>query len=351
MATAFAFSALAGLVAAAVLVAVAPLLARALPTFADGRVVVIVALTIPFLLMYVFVHPLLVAVGAFAASAALMVLAYVLLLAALVVTVNILQLGFIGALLAWSIAHAGLVAISLLALARRGRFAAPRLSEFREEMGIGLFTWLVALATLLASRIALLVAGAELEPAAVGRFAVALVLVELLWYAAEAASVGLKPLVARAHLESAEIPTAEVSRTVLELTLIAGAVLFIAAGPVVTVLFGDAYTEAAAAVRWLIPGIVAFSVWRVLMADLVGRGLSRRGLRSALALAAIGTLGAVVLVSPLGITGGAAATTMAYIVATIIVVREYSLVTGVSARELVAPRVADARRLWWRISG
>lgn len=343
------FSVGAGLVAAVALAAVAGPLAGEIGAFTDGRTIAIVGITIPALLMYGFAHSLLTAARAFAASAALIASAYILLLVALAVCVAVLGAGLLGALVAWSAAHLVLVTIALVVLARQGGVAAPHPAMLLTELRFGSATWVVSVATLLAGRVALLIAGAELDPAEVGRYAVALTLVELLWYAAESASVGLGPLVARSTVLETTAPTGEVIRTVLVLTGLAGLAVMVAAEPIVVLMFGAEYAGAAAAVRWLVPGVVAFSVFRLLMADLIGRGLPRHGVVSAMAVAIVTTVGAIVLVTPLGIVGGAATTTVGYLVGTGLLLRASAAATGARIRELVVPQPGDLGRLWSRL--
>ena len=343
------FSVLVGVAAAIALAAVAAPLAGEIGAFEDGRTVAIVGVTIPALLMYGFAHSLLTAARAFAASAALIACAYILLLVALAICVAVLGAGLLGALVAWSAAHLVLVVIALVVLAHQGGLASPRPAQLLTELRFGSATWIVSLATLLAGRVALLIAGAELDPADVGRYAVALTLVELLWYAAESASVGLGPLVARSTVLETTTPTGEVIRTVLALTGLAGLFVLAAAEPIVVLMFGADYAGAADAVRWLVPGVVAFSAFRLLMADLIGRGLPQRGVTSAIAVALITTVSSIALVTQFGIVGGAAATTLGYLAGTALLLRASATVTGATVRELIVPQPGDLRRLWSRV--
>ena len=345
----FVFSLASGIAAAVALVAVAGPLAGEIGAFDDGRTIAIVGITIPALLMYGFAHSLLTAARSFAASAALIASAYILLLVALAICTSLLGAGLIGALVAWSAAHLVLVTLALIVLAREGGIAAPRPSRLVTELRFGSATWVVSLATLLAGRVALLIAGAELEPAEVGRYAVALTLVELLWYASESASVGLGPLVARSTVLDTTAPTGEVIRTVVALTGIAGIVVIAAAEPIVVLMFGPDYAGAADAVRWLVPGVIAFSVFRLLMADLIGRGMPRRGVVSAIVVAVLTIVGSIALVTPLGIVGGAAATTVGYLAGTVLLLRASAAATGTRILELIVPQPSDIGRLWSRL--
>jgi len=343
------FSLAMGLVAAIALAGSAQLLGEEIRAFEDHRAIAVVGVTIPALLMYGFAHSLLTAARAFAASAALFAIAYILLLVALAVFVAVLGAGLIGALVAWSTAHLVLVGFALIILARKGGLAMPHPAQLVTEIRFGSATWVIGLATLLAGRVALLVAGAEVDPVQVGQYAVALTLVELLWYAAESASVGLGPLVARSTVLDTTAPTSEVTRIVLGITLFAGLAMFVAANPIVVLLFGAEYRAAVDAMRWLVPGVVAFSVFRLLSVDLMGRGVPRVGVPSAIVAAGVAILGSLALVDRFGITGGAAATTVGYLGGTILLLRAYSRVSGATIRALLVPQPGDLRRLWSRL--
>ncbi|HEV8229081.1 MAG TPA: oligosaccharide flippase family protein [Candidatus Limnocylindria bacterium] len=344
------FSTLAGILAGSFLFVLRIPLAQAMPTFADDRVLAIVIVTLPALLLYGFVHPLLQAVRRFALSAALVAFSYALLLATIWILVVSLGLGLIGALVGWCVAHVLLVIVAIVPLARRGPVVTlPRLAELRAELRLGTDTWLNSTAALFVSRVGLLVAGALIAPVDTGRYAVALTLVELLWYGADSASVALKPLLARVAGSGEVPPTAEVTRTVVALTAIGAAVMFVAAEPILALLFGVEYAPGATAVRWLLPGIVGFSVWRVLFADLIGRGAPGRAIASALAAAAVATAGCLALIPSAGAVGAAGATSAAYLIATTMLVRTYGRLTGTSAADLIVPRGDDIGRLWSRV--
>lgn len=344
LANATLLTAVASAVIALTAVVARSLIAQAVPALADPWLLAAVLASVPVLLLYTFVHPLLQAMRSFAWSSALLVVGYGLYLAALFVFVVALGLGLGGAVAGWLIAHALLLVVGLYALRRTGSVRRPDLGLLGIELAYGVPSWGGSLGMTVTTRAPLFLAGILLPPDEVGRFAVAITLAELLWYPAESVGVGLGPLTARASRNGATVPTAVVTRSVLAVTAVGGSVMVVAAGPLLTVLFGHEFAAAADFLRVLVPGVVALSVSKVLMSDLIGRG--RPGLVFlAFAVGSVVSTGLGGLV--IGTLPGpapAVVSSVAYAAATAVFLTAYTRVTRTSIRSLLLPSpAADTR--------
>ena len=181
--------------------------------------------------------------------------------------------------------------------------------------------------------------------AAVGLYGAGVVVVEGLWMPSQAISTALFPTIAAERTESTRRQiTPLVVRSTLWLTSILAAILFVAAGPVIDLLYSSRFSASAAVVRILVPGIVLFAAARVLGNDIAARGrpLVNSVVASASVLFNIGLN--VVLIPRYGINGAAWASTGSYasvFVATAVV---YRRMANVPLRELVVPSREDGRR-------
>jgi len=351
VANALLFAAAASAVTAVIVLALAPALVRAIPVLREPALMTVVVLSVPPLLFYSFVHHLLQAMRAFAWSSALLVVGYLLFLAALAPLVGVLGLGLGGALVAWLGSHALLALVGLYALVRTGPLSRPDLGLLRVELRYGLPSWAAGVALIAATRAPLLVAGLVLAPAEVGRLAVAITLVEMLWYAADSAGVALAPLVARATGAGGAVPTPLVARTVLAITALGALVLGAVAHPLLVVLFGTGFADGAAPLRWLLPGVVALAVAKVLASDLFGRGRPGRALVGFGAGAGVSVALSLLLVPVLGTTGAALAASLSYAAAAACLLVLYVRETGTGIGALILPRRADARVVWLLVRG
>jgi O-antigen/teichoic acid export membrane protein len=180
--------------------------------------------------------------------------------------------------------------------------------------------------------------------AAVGLYGAGVVIAEGLWMPSQAVSTALFPTIAAEKSESARRAiTPFVTRSTLWLTAILGGILVLVAGPAVELLYSSRFSDSAAVVRILVPGVVLFSAARVLGNDLAARG--RPLVNSVIAGASVICNIAlnVVLIPRYGINGAAWASTASYSVlfATTLVV--YRRVTGVRLRAIFVPAREDGR--------
>lgn len=181
--------------------------------------------------------------------------------------------------------------------------------------------------------------------AAVGLYGVGVVIAESLWMPSQALSTTLFPTIAAEPTEAARRSlTPLVARSTLWLTAVLAAIVVVAAGAVVDVLYSSRFSASAGAVRALAPGIVLFSAARVLGNDIAARG--RPLVNSVIAAVSVAfNIGLnVVLIPRYGIKGAAWASTGSYSLVFLAMAVVYRKVTGVPLRALIVPTREDGAR-------
>ena len=211
-----------------------------------------------------------------------------------------------------------------------------------ETLSYGSRSYLGSLVSYATLRIDAFVLNTYWGSAAVGRYTIAVTLTEKLWLVDSSVGQAAMPEVISRGSERAAGLVATANRAVVALTLAGGAVLFFAAPLMIRLLYGAEYGAAAAAVRILIPGAIAYASGRTLLHYHQGH-LARPGTVSAVmgvsALIGIGLY--FVLIPKWGINGAAMASSIAYlsvlVMAAVLFLRE----TGLSIREAFVPGRKD----------
>jgi O-antigen/teichoic acid export membrane protein len=159
----------------------------------------------------------------------------------------------------------------------------------------------------------------------------------------------LAPRVAGAEREEGDRITEAVSRVVALLALLAAGALAVLAPFVVVLFFGADFAESKWAVWLLLPGIVTFSVGRILSMYLLGRNRLKVDLLASFVGLVLTLTLDLLLIPPYGFRGAAVASSIAYTVAMLIdlvwVVRNSSITAG----GLVVARPSDVAMLWRRV--
>jgi O-antigen/teichoic acid export membrane protein len=177
------------------------------------------------------------------------------------------------------------------------------------------------------------VLNASLPLAMVGIYSVALSVSRLVLQISIALRTALQPrLVADEH-DSAAVTVRVTRHGLLWMVAVAGALAV--GSPLATFVFGREFDGVGPALVILLPGMIAYGVWQLLAGHLLRLG--RRGLLAATAWLfgitsiVLQALGA----QAFGLTGAAAGLSIAYVVATLVVVGAFLHVSGRSLRELM----------------
>ncbi len=177
------------------------------------------------------------------------------------------------------------------------------------------------------------VLNANLDVATVGIYAVALSIARLILQVSTALRTALQPRLIPADSDSAAV-TVRVTRHGLMWMLLMALVLAVGA-PLVPLIFTSEFSAAVPALVVLLPGMVAYGVWQLLASHLL-----RIGQRGFLALTAwLFAIASIALqligIAALGLVGAALGLSLAYLLATAVVLVGFARSSGRPARELV----------------
>ena len=183
-----------------------------------------------------------------------------------------------------------------------------------------------------------------LGTAQVGVYAVAVQLVEGLFFISQAVGIAIWARVGSASREEAANLTARSIRYSLALMAAGGAVLFAVSGFAIPLLYGEDFAGAVTPFRIFVPGVVAWGMANLLAAYYTNQlGRPRVPLAIAALSLAIALVLCVVLIPTVGLAGGAIATTVSYTTAILVELELFRRQTGISRRELLLVDAADLR--------
>ena len=255
------------------------------------------------------------------------------------VMVVLLDMGVLGAVLALSLGHflALLVTLRMLRLHYSNSHSGESPGNYEKQcVGYGWKAHLSNILTFVNYRTDIYLVNLLLNPAATGIYVIAVQIAERLWMLSQSVSTVILPRLSQLHHdeESRRRMTPIVSRWVFLVTVVGSGMLALVAAPLINLLFGAKYAQAAGALLWLLPGIALSSLARVLANDLAARGRPELNMYTALLIVIINVVLNVLLIPKMGISGAALATTLAYSVNTVIKVYLYARLSG---------------NPWWRV--
>lgn len=216
-------------------------------------------------------------------------------------------------------------------------------SLFRESLKFGLKGHLGTIFQYLNYRMDLLIVAYFLTVSSVGHYEVAVLVAETIWYIPNSISQILFPKIAASDKAEADQFTPIVLRHTFYWTVLSSLVLFAISGPLIQFLFTAAFSPSILALQLLLPGIVALSIWKVLINDLTGRGYPQYRTYSTVVSLFL-TIGLDFLLIPSwGIKGAAVATSVAYGVSSLLSLYWFIRLSGAGLRDLFVLRMEDLR--------
>ncbi len=241
--------------------------------------------------------------------------------------------------------------ISLLQFASLGfKFQLSRdLTGLRAATAFALPCYAANVAQFLNYKLDVFVVGFFAGTASVGRYTLAVSLAQLLWLMSNSVASVLLPKIAASTASSdagASIRhTARVTRLSLWATALCGLTLGVLGTQAIPLLYGEAFRPSVAALLWVLPGIVIFSVANVLAAYMAGIGKPRLNLLvSGVSLIVTITLD-LALIPNLNIVGAAIASTVSYTLSALLLIVFFVRETGASLREVLLPTPDDVKML------
>jgi O-antigen/teichoic acid export membrane protein len=189
---------------------------------------------------------------------------------------------------------------------------------------------------------------------AVGIYALAVSIAQLLWLISQAAATVLLPRVASEadNPEASAIRSAQIARLTLYVTAFAAVFLGYFGHYFIPIVYGAKFGEALDPFLLLLPGVTGFAIVTVLAAHIAGRGRPSVNLVAA-SVALVVTLALdLTLIPAIGVPGAAIASSASYLTSAVVTACVFWRMTGISPIRLLLPTNADVillRRLSARL--
>jgi O-antigen/teichoic acid export membrane protein len=261
----------------------------------------------------------------------------------------------LGVALALNVAALAVSAGGILWFARRERILGgpPSAHLLGEELRFGAPAVVGVVAERLQFRADSFIVNAVLGSRATGIYSVTSGLAESLWYIPNALGIVMFSRAVRPGSD-ASVTAAVLTRTTLAVATVVAVPTFLLGPGLVAFMYGPGFADAGIALRWILPGIVAYSIVAILSRWVVGRG--RPGIGAVILGAGLATnvIANLVLVPRFGINGAAAASSISYLLTALVTLAVFRTLSGRSLIEtLVIQRadVAAARAVLRRVGG
>ena len=214
-----------------------------------------------------------------------------------------------------------------------------RLAE--DSIKYGVKAYFGNLAQFLNYRLDMFLVAVFLVPAAIGYYSIAVGMAERIWMLPGAIATVLFPRVSSLKDTEANKLTPKVVRHTFLITFFLSIIMAFFAKPLIKIFFGSTFLPSVKPLLILLPGIIALSGSKTLTADLAGRGKPQFGAYSSFASLAINIPLNLYLIPKWGISGAAFASSVAYIVATSIVIIAFIKTSKKSWSEILIIKTQD----------
>ncbi|MBF45825.1 MAG: hypothetical protein CMD38_06100 [Flavobacteriales bacterium] len=181
-----------------------------------------------------------------------------------------------------------------------------------------------------------------LDDIAVGLYSVAVLISERIWLVSQSVSSVLFARVANLSDDAERNKfTSLASRNTLLITFVGGLILALVSNWFINLFFGESYSQSVIPFLYLIPGVVIFSMSKVLANDFIGRGYPQINTYIAI-VTALCNLGLNFwLIPKYGIKGAAIATTASYLLDTLMKSCYFSFKNNISFSEFYIIKFSD----------
>jgi O-antigen/teichoic acid export membrane protein len=180
-----------------------------------------------------------------------------------------------------------------------------------------------------------------LSTAFVGYYSVAVSLAETLWYLPGAVGTVIFAKTIGVSTDKSNKSTPIICRNTIAFTLVAAILLFALGKYIIILLFGSSFLPALEALNILLPGMVAFSICKVLGNEILGRGKPLINTINVAISLAISIPLDFILIPKIGIAGAALASTISYIASAIFSLIVFVKISSVRWVDVLIPKVDD----------
>ncbi|MGB2693644.1 MAG: oligosaccharide flippase family protein [Dehalococcoidia bacterium] len=306
------------------------------------------AFAVPLFLNYNLLTTILQGASRFLAMNAVILVQPLVLFGLLAVGVIVGDVDTKAALVFWCIATlvASLLALALLARdgLRVGELLRVDGSSLREQVRFGMQGQVGNLIQLLNYRLDQYIVLLFVSTAGVGIYAVSVTVSQTIWFFANAVAAVLLPRLTATDKAEAARTTPLVCRNTLLVSVLAAGALAAFSPWLIEGLFSKDFSSAVVPLLWLLPGTVALAGSKILTSYIFSQGRPLTNSLITAAALAVTLVADFALIPPLGVTGAAIASSIAYSVHFALSLVAYRNLSGGSMWEAVVVRGDDLRR-------
>lgn len=257
----------------------------------------------------------------------------------------ILDLGVPGAVLSFSLSQFLMLLVSCIITYKRYNLFLPTKISFsylKECVVFGLKGHFSNVLTFISYRVDILLIAYFIDDVAVGVYSVSVLLVERIWLISQAISSVLFARVSnlKTDFEKTNFTTLS-SRHTLFLTSLFGITIAFFSPWLIVVLFGQDYKESISPFLFMLPGVVLFSLSKILANDFVGRGYPEINSYIAIVVAFLNVILNIILIPKYGVVGAALSTSFCYGIDALIKVIYFSHLHKISLLKFVMIKKSD----------
>lgn len=245
-----------------------------------------------------------------------------------VIVLNVIVLAVTAAIILWVAARDGILG------------ARPSWTLLREELRFGTKALPGTLAERLQFRADAFLVNAFLGVRQTGIYSVTSGLAETLWYVPNALGTVMFSRAVDPKADAGRIASV-LTRTTIAVAVMTAIPAWILGPRLVRAVYGREFADAGVALRFILPGIVAYSVVAVLSRYITGRGRPGTGTLILVTGLAVNITANLVLIPELGIRGAALASSLSYIVTAILTLIVFHHLSGRGWLETLIIRGSD----------
>jgi O-antigen/teichoic acid export membrane protein len=259
----------------------------------------------------------------------------------LAVLIGWLRLDLFGAVVADFTLNVGTLGLLIVLLIRTGLLGKPVFdrSLFKRTTRFAFPAYCATLMSYLNYRVDQFIIAIMLPAEQLGFYVIAVALAERLWILNGAVGNALLPHLTNSKERDPAL-SAVVARHVFLWTGVGCALVFYIADWFIALLYGSSFAEAAAPLKWLLPGILLATTGKVVVGELLARKKVVVLVWITTATAIVNAVGNVLLIPSMGISGAAFASSISYAMLSILLTAYYLKETAVPVTELI-PRKSD----------
>jgi O-antigen/teichoic acid export membrane protein len=180
-----------------------------------------------------------------------------------------------------------------------------------------------------------------LTPVAVGYYSVAVNIAETIWKIPDAIGSVLLPKVSRMGIDDSMALIQLVARFVFIPIMIICCLILLLDESIISFAFGNEYLPSSPVLSLLIPGVLFFTLWKVIANSLIALGYPLKySITSFVSLVAMLVFD-IILIPIMGVKGAAIASSISYVSATLLIARIFGKITSGRFRDLILPQRGD----------